>query len=70
MNCKNCNSEITQNFCPICGQSAKPPRIDGKYILQEIWQVLQLEKGILYTIKELLTNPGHSIRYFIFYNRK
>jgi hypothetical protein len=69
MNCKNCNSEVSQNFCPNCGQAANPARIDGRYILSEIGKVFQLEKGIFYTIRELIVHPGLSIRDFIAGNR-
>jgi len=65
MNCKNCNTEINQNYCPNCGEPAKLKRIDGKYILSEIGSVLNFDKGILFTIRELLLRPGQSIRNFI-----
>jgi hypothetical protein len=44
-------------------------RIDGQYILNEIQRVLNLEKGILYTIRELLLRPGANVRHFIAENR-
>jgi len=65
MNCKNCNTEISQNYCPNCGHPTKLKRIDGKYILSEIGSVLNFDKGILFTIRELLLRPGQSIRNFI-----
>lgn len=40
-------------------------RIDGKYIWDEISSVLNFEKGLLYTIKELLIRPGKTVRAFI-----
>lgn len=69
MNCKNCNTEVTLNFCPNCGQPAKVKRINGHYILHEIEHVLHFEKGILFTVRELLTKPGDSVRHFITENR-
>ena len=69
MNCKNCNTEIDQKFCPNCGQPAELNRIDGKYILSEIGSVLNFDKGILFTIRELLLRPGQSIRKFILDDR-
>ncbi|KVV14029.1 DUF3667 domain-containing protein [Flavobacterium sp. TAB 87] len=69
MNCKNCNIEIDSKFCPDCGEPTKLKRIDGLYIIHEIKHVLHFEKGILYTIKELLLNPGENIRHFINENR-
>lgn len=65
MNCKNCNNEVNHNFCPNCGQPSLLKRIDEHYIAHEIKHVLHFEKGIFFTIKELLTKPGPSIREFI-----
>lgn len=63
--CKKCNSEVTQNYCLICGHPKAMTRIDGKYLLQEIYSVLSFEKGFLFTIRELLTNPGKSVQDFL-----
>ena len=67
--CKNCNAQINENYCPNCGQPAKLKRIDGHYIKHEIEHLLHFEKGIFYTIKELLIRPGQNIREFIHDNR-
>jgi hypothetical protein len=69
MNCKNCNNEVNQNFCPNCGQPLKLKRIDGHYIAHEIEHVLHFERGILFTVKELFINPGQNIRDYISENR-
>jgi hypothetical protein len=69
MNCNNCNNEVHQNFCPNCGQAVKLQRIDKHYISHEILHLFHLEKGFFYTVKELMTRPGHSIRTFITENR-
>ncbi|QTD36448.1 DUF3667 domain-containing protein [Polaribacter batillariae] len=67
--CKNCGTEITQNYCPICGNPANLKRIDAQYIFQEIRDVLNFEKGLLFTIRELTINPGRNIRAFLHENR-
>ena len=69
MNCKNCNTEVTQSYCPKCGQAAQIKRIDGPYIAYEIGEILNFERGILYTIKELIIRPGENVRNFISANR-
>jgi Protein of unknown function (DUF3667) len=69
MNCKNCNTEINSKFCPDCGQPTSLKRIDGHYIIHEIEHVLHFERGILYTIRELLTNPGQNIKNYLSENR-
>lgn len=67
--CKNCNAEVQQNFCPNCGHPAQLKRINGRYIIQEIRVVLNVEKGILYTIKALTINPGSNLKLFLNTNR-
>ena len=69
MNCKNCNHVVNENYCPNCGQPAKLKRIDGHYIAHEIEHVLHFERGFLYTIKKLITEPGKTIREYISENR-
>lgn len=68
-NCKNCNTELNGNYCSNCGQPAKLKRIDAHYIKQEIEDVLNFDKGIFYTIKELLIKPGKNVREFFTENR-
>jgi len=63
--CKSCDASINENFCPNCGRAAKLKRIDGKHLLHEFEHVIHLDRGIFYTIKELLIRPGKNIREFI-----
>jgi len=63
--CKKCKSEISQNYCSNCGNPAKLKRINAQYIVNEIGSVLNFDKGILYTIRELILRPGKTIRQFI-----
>lgn len=69
MNCTSCNIELSTNFCPDCGQPKTIKRINGQYIIHEIEHVLHFERGILYTIKELITNPGQNIQNYLTKNR-
>jgi hypothetical protein len=68
-NCSNCNDELTGKYCSNCGQAVKVKRIDGHYIVHEIEHVLHFERGILFTIKELLLRPGQNVSHFIAENR-
>ena len=68
-NCKNCKTEVNQNYCPNCGIPITLPRISGRYIFKEITSVLNFDKGILLTIKELLIRPGQNIKSFIHEDR-
>lgn len=65
MNCKTCNVELTSNYCPNCGQPKDLKRIDAHYIIHEIEHVLHVERGILYTIRELAINPGQNVRNYL-----
>ncbi len=67
--CINCNHPVTENYCAHCGQPVKIKRIDSHYIVHEIQHVLHVEKGIFYTIKELLIRPEKNVREFIAVNR-
>lgn len=66
-NCLNCDRSISENFCPNCGQKANIHRYSLKHfvthdLIHGIWHV---DNGIFFTIKELFTRPGHSVREFI-----
>lgn len=63
--CTNCKTEINQNYCPNCGRPHTLERIDGRYIVSEIGSVLNFQKGILYTIKELSLRPSRNIKAYI-----
>jgi hypothetical protein len=69
MNCKNCNNEVHENYCPKCGQPSTLKRIDSHYIVHEIEHLFHFERGMLFTIRALLTSPGESVRQFITDNR-
>jgi hypothetical protein len=68
--CKKCEAELTDNFCSKCGNPKILSKIDGKYIISEIISVINFDKGIFYTIKELLTKPVENVQKFIHSDRK
>ena len=67
--CKRCSAPMSGKHCSNCGMPIHPPKIDRKYIISEIGRVVNLERGIFYTVKELLLRPGHSVRLFILEDR-
>ncbi|MCS6794819.1 MAG: DUF3667 domain-containing protein [Raineya sp.] len=71
MICKNCSNEFLDDFrfCPHCGHPAQLKRIDKNYFLDELAQLFNLEKGILFTIRALLTKPAEHIRIYLTENR-
>lgn len=44
-------------------------RIDARYIFDEAQKLFLLEKGFLFTVKELFMHPGRSIRQFLLEDR-
>jgi hypothetical protein len=65
--CLNCNKEITDKFCSNCSQATSTHRFSLSHFIQHdfIHGIFHLDKGFLYTIKELFTRPGHSIREYV-----
>ena len=63
--CKKCNEPVDGNYCPVCGRPATLKKIDGRYIMNEIGDVLFVNSGLLYTIKSLIIKPGETVRHYI-----
>ncbi|MDF1699510.1 MAG: DUF3667 domain-containing protein [Saprospiraceae bacterium] len=64
-NCFHCHQPISGPFCAHCGRPQEVKRIDGKLILSEIASNFNLEKGFLFTVRELLIRPGVSLNRYI-----
>ena len=69
-NCKSCTKEVTGEFCSNCGLPIETKRINRQYIVDEISSVINFDKGLLYTIKELFIRPGETVKKFIQGDRK
>lgn len=64
--CKNCHQVHQGNFCHHCGQKTNTVRLNWAYLKDEAnYTILHFNKGFLYTIKELFTRPGDTIREFL-----
>lgn len=66
-NCLNCGMELVGKFCYHCGQRAATHRITFWHfithdILHGAWH---MDRGILFTLKELFTRPGHAAMDYI-----
>lgn len=68
-NCKNCNTHHSQKYCPNCGHPAQLKRIDGGYVAHELEHLFHIERGMLFTVKALIINPGQVIREYLTENR-
>lgn len=64
--CKNCEHVFQGNFCSNCGQKTNTVRLNWHYVQDELkYTFLHLNKGFLYTAKQLFTRPGDTVREFI-----
>ena len=67
--CAECGRAIDapeQHFCPACGQPTPAHRIDWHFLGHELeHSVLHMDRGLLYTLKNLLLRPGPFIRNYI-----
>jgi hypothetical protein len=65
--CLNCSKKLDGDYCSHCGQSASTHRFTLKHVFtQDLLRVLfYIHKGFFFTIKELFTRPGHSIREYV-----
>lgn len=64
--CLNCNHKLTGNFCVYCGQAAGTERINGRHLAEELQHgLLHIDKGLLYTLKELFIRPGKTIHNYL-----
>ena len=69
MTCENCQATLSQNYCPNCGKTARVAKINFGYLTSEVGEILMLEKGFFFTVKELLLRPGDNVRRFILKDR-
>lgn len=64
--CKNCEHVFEGNFCNHCGQKSKTERLDFHYLQDEIkYTFLHINKGLLYSVKQLIVRPADTVREFI-----
>lgn len=67
--CANCDRAIDgadQKFCPACGQPTPAHRIDWHFLVHEVeHSLLHMDRGIFYSLKNLMLRPGHFIRDYI-----
>ncbi|MDR6524942.1 hypothetical protein J2787_000312 [Chryseobacterium rhizosphaerae] len=65
--CLNCSQAVTTVYCGSCGQKTSTHRYSLKHFIEHdfIHGVWHVDKGLLFTVKELFTRPGHSVREYI-----
>jgi len=69
LECANCGRAIdgaVQKFCPACGQATPVHRIDWHFLAHELeHSVLHMDRGILYSLRELMLRPGRLMRDYL-----
>ena len=66
LDCKNCEQVLKGHYCCNCGQAANTHTINFHFLWHDIQHsLLHFDKGIFFTLKQLFTRPGHSIREFL-----
>ncbi|MCD0469710.1 DUF3667 domain-containing protein [Flavobacterium sp. JAS] len=64
--CKNCRHVFHGKYCNNCGQTADTHKINAHFLWHDIQHGLfHFDGGVPYSLKQLFTRPGHSIREFI-----
>ena len=60
--CLNCATPLTDRYCGHCGQPAATHRLTMGHLLHEIpHSIWHVDKGIFYTLRELLLRPGATV---------
>lgn len=64
--CLDCGNVFTGKYCNICGQHARTQRLNLKSSIHNFFHAItHMEKGFLYSAKEMLIKPGHTTREYI-----
>lgn len=65
--CLNCEQDVSGNYCTHCGQKKSTHRFTLNHVFTHdvIHGFTHMDKGILFTAKELFVRPGYSIREYI-----
>lgn len=71
MNCKNCGSDIKGNYCSHCGQRTSIRPLNFSNFTRElIDSTFQINSGLFFTIRQLFSSPGATIREYVAGKRK
>lgn len=71
MQCRNCGSELSGNYCSHCGQKTKVERISAGYFYHElIHYFTHMENGFIFTSYKMVLMPGKTVSDYIYGKRK
>ena len=64
--CKNCDTHFDGNYCNNCGQKADVKRFTVSNLSGEfLKEFFAVDSSLLFTIKELIFEPGEMLRGYI-----
>jgi hypothetical protein len=64
--CRSCGVPGYENYCSRCGQPYVVKRITLQSLLHDAWHLFtHLDKGFGFTLKSLITQPGHMQRSYL-----
>ena len=65
--CLNCQAPLEDNYCKHCGQAASTHRFTLRHVLGHdfLHAMFHFGGGFFFSLKELFTRPGHSIREYV-----
>jgi hypothetical protein len=64
--CKNCQQLVSAKYCGQCGQAASTHKISSHFLWHDIQHgFFHIDKGLFYTLKELYTRPGFTIKEYL-----
>lgn len=69
--CLNCGTEVTDKFCPHCGQKIEVKRLGWRNMIEEINYFFFIEDGGFFkTVRELTIRPGRLYKNYLDGKRK
>jgi hypothetical protein len=63
--CKNCDNLVKNNYCDVCGQVINTPRINFSNLFQQALSIFNTDRGLLFTVRNLITRPGQMIKEYL-----
>lgn len=71
MKCISCSIEHSNNFCPNCGEKKDIKRLTFSSIFEYTFlSITNMDKGFLYNLKSLITNPKQIVTLYTLGKRK
>jgi len=66
MICKNCSHRYHGKYCNVYGQKWKVARLTWKQLANYLpHAILHMDRGILFTLKQMTIRPGHTLRDYL-----